>query len=132
YFNMRGNRVEASLPEHFHSTNKRSVQTKLNESLSSYIRNLGDFSGDIFFLVSYLVHNKRGQDELLKDLPNAKRFICETLGWREYLEGGEYEKRTDYLAPMKAILKNKQRKREVKPNPVLPESVLDEYLPYPS
>jgi DNA primase len=128
---VRGKRIEAGLPEHFNSTNKRCVQTKFNEHLTSSIRNRGDFTGDIFSLVSYIVNNKRGSD-IQKDLNNAKTFICETLGWREYLKGGEFEKRIDYLAPMKAILKGRKRKREIKPNPVLPEEILNQYLPYPS
>src|SRR5690606_10554825 len=111
--------------------NKRSVQTKFNEHLTSSIRNRGDFSGDIFSLVSYIVNDKRGA-ELQQDLNNAKTVICETLGWREYLQGGEFEKRIDYLAPMKAILKGRKRKREIKPNPVLPEGILNQYLPFPS
>lgn len=131
YIAVRNRRIEASLPPHFHSTNRRSVQTKFNDSLSSSVRNRG-FSGDIFFLVSYIVNGIQTEKELYKDIPNSKRFICETLGWLEYLEGGDFQKRTDYLAPLKAIKKGRQRKREVKPNPVLPESILDQYLPYPS
>lgn len=131
YIKERNNRIEAGLPDHFHSDNHRCVQTKFNEHLSSSIRNR-DFKGDIFFLVSYIVHNKRGEKEMYQDLHNAKKFICETLGWNEYLEGGDYKKRVDYLAPLRAIVKNRKRKREVKPNPVLPESILEQYVPYPS
>jgi DNA primase len=131
YMSIRRNRIEAQLPPQFHSDNRRSVQTKFNEHLSSSIRNRS-FSGDIYSLVSYIVHNKRTEQEFTSDLPNAKKFICETLGWREFLKGGDYERRTDHVAPLKAILKGKQRRQEVKPNPVLPESILDEYLPYPS
>lgn len=128
---IRGKRIEAGLPDRFHSSNRRAVQTKFNEHLTSSIRNRSDFSGDIFSLVSYLVHDKRGV-ELQQDLHNAKTFICETLGWREYLQGGEFEKRVDHLAPMKAILRGRKRKREIKPNPVLPEVILNQYLPLPS
>src|SRR5690606_24174891 len=98
---IRNNRVEAQLPERFNSSNTRSVQTKLNDSLTSSIRNRGDFTGDIFSLISYIAHDKRGED-IGRDLPKAKDFICETLGWREYLAGGDYQKRVDYLAPLKA------------------------------
>jgi DNA primase len=133
YISYSGGRIEAQLPERFHSPNKRAVQTKLNESLSSAIRNRADFSGgDIYSLISFIHNNKRGEEDIKADLHEAKKFICETLGWTEYLKGGEYKTKKDYVAPLKAILKNKNRQREIIPNPILPEEVLEEYLPYPS
>ena len=126
------NRVEAQLPEGFMSDNRRAVQTKLNDNLSSSIRNRGDFKGgDIFSLVSYIHHEKRGK-EIDKDLYNAKRFICETLGWTEFLKGGDYKTKKDYVAPLKAILKKEgiTKKREIKENPVLPDDVMNQFYPY--
>ena len=129
---VRNGRVEAQLPyDKFGSNNRRAVQCKLNESLTSYIRNRGDFDGgDIFSLVSYIVNDKR-EDEIQSDLNNAKKFICETLGWTEFLKSGEYITKKDYVAPLKAIMKETNRKREIQPNEVLPESILDNFFPYP-
>ena len=133
YITFSGGRIESQLPVRFHSDNKRAVQTKLNDSLTSSIRNRADFGGgDIYSLISYIVNDKRGEDEYKKDLHNAKQFICETLGWTEYLKGGVFKTKKDYVAPLKAIMREKQQVREIKPNPILPESVLDEFLPYPS
>lgn len=135
YIHPSGDRMEAQLPERFHSDNKRAVQVKFNQNLTSSIRNRADFEGgDIYSLVSYVHHDIRGGKEAYKkDLSNAKRFICETLGWTEFLKGNSLTRtKKDYVAPLKAIMRDKQRHREIKPNPVLPEEILDEFLPLPS
>lgn len=133
YISYSGGRIEAQLPTRFHSDNKRAVQIKLTKYLNASIRNKPDFKGgDIYSLISYIVNDKRGEDEYLKDLHNAKSFICETLGWNEYLEGGSYKAKKDYVAPLKALLRSGQRQREIQPNPVLPEETLNEFVPYPS
>lgn len=127
---IKANRIEAQLPSRFHSDNPRSTQTKLNESLSSSIRNRADFGGgDIFSLVSYIHHDKRGED-IQKDLYNAKNFICKVLGWREYIDK-DYEQKDDPLKAVKSLMR-RTRRREVRPNPTIPESMLDDYMPYPN
>lgn len=131
YITIRNGRVEAQLPEKFKSNNSRSVQTKMNDSLTSSIRNRGDFKGDIFSLVSYIVNDKRN-DDIRYDLNNAKTFICKNLGWTEFLKGGEFLTKKDYVAPLKAIMKEHRKEREIVPNEVLHESILDDYFPYPS
>lgn len=129
YVGYSGGRVEAQLPEKFNSNNKRAVQVKLNnENLTSSIRTpVGFKGGDIYNLVSFLVHEKRTEEEMNKNLHEAKKFICETLGWTEFLKGGNYKTKKDYVAPLKAILKGKQRKREIVPNPILPEEIMEEF-----
>lgn len=131
FISFSGGRIEAQLPEKYNSTNRRAVQTKLNKSLSSSIRTpVGFKGGDIFALVSFLVFDKRTDEEFVKNLYNAKRFICETLGWTEYLKGGEFRTKKDYVAPLKAILKTERKKREIGVNPVLPDEVMNEYYFY--
>lgn len=131
YIKPSGNRIEAQLPERFMSPNKRAVQTKLNANLSSSIRNMPDFKGgDIFHLVSFIHHDKRGEEELKDDLFFAKKFICELLGWTEYLKGGTFKTKKDYLAPLKAILKTEKKRREIIPNPILPDDVMNQYYFY--
>lgn len=127
-----GYRITAQLPERFYSNNKRSVQVKLNDFMSCAIRSKNDFKGDIFNLVSYILHDKRGA-EMQKDLSNAKEFVCNTFGWNEFLgrtRGTVVA--TDYTAPLKAIIGRKRKRREIQPNPVLSESILHEFIPYPS
>ena len=133
YISYSGGRIEAQLPSRFHSENKRAVQIKLNKSLSASIRNRPDFNGsDIYSLISYIVHDKRGEEEYKKDLHNAKTFICDIFGWNEYLKGGSFKTKKDYVAPLKALLKDRQRNLEIKPNPVMSEEMLEEYRPFPS
>jgi DNA primase len=129
---QRGFMVTAQLPDRFHSTNKRSVQVKLNNSLSCQIRNRGDFKGgSIFDLVSYIEYDKRGDDEFKHNLHKSKEFICKVFGWTHFLKaqkGDVFVK--DYTASLKEIINGKERKKEVRPNPVLPEEVMLEYYPY--
>ena len=142
YISIRNNRVEAQLPARFYSDNKRSVQCRLNDNLSCFVRNKLDFkkcskyTPDIFTLVSYIHHDKRGEEEVTGDLYEAKRFICETLGWVEYLTGKSKTKRVDYVAPLRALKSKKRARRDVTPNPVHSEEILNDYyykgrpLPY--
>jgi DNA primase len=127
---QRGFLITAQLPERFYSNNKRSVQVKLNDSMSCSIRNKPDFKGDIFNLVSYIHRDKRGE-ELQSDLFNAKEFICELFGWKDFLKGHKKgETRIDYTAPLKALAKSRRNRIEIKPNPVLPEETMNQFYIY--
>lgn len=129
---QRGFLVTAQLPERFYSNNKRSVQVKMNDSLSCAIRSRGDFKGgSIFDLVSYIHFDKRGEDEFRQNLPKAKEFICKLFGWTQYLNSGHGDVIVkDYTASLKAIIGEKRKKKEIKPNPVLPEEVMNEFYFY--
>lgn len=131
YISYRGGRIEAQLPKKFQSDNRRSLQIKLNESLTSSVRSRGEFDGgDIYALISYVHHDKRGED-IAKDLYEAKRFICETLGWLNFLNGSIRTKK-DYVEPLRALMGDNSSNKEIKPNEELPDSVMDNYFPYPS
>lgn len=123
---QRGYLITAQLPERYFSENYRAVQVKQNLSLSCAIRNRA-FKGDIFSLVSYLHFDKR-EDDIQSDLQNAVDFICEVFGWTEF---GKKKKGSiatkDYTACLKEIIKGKKRRSEIKPNPILEESVLNEF-----
>lgn len=132
---QRGFLITAQLPERFYSNNRRSVQVKLDKHLSSSVRSK-KFSGDIFNLISYIHHDKRGA-EVQKDLHKAKEFICRLFGWNQFLKKGLGDVVVkDYTASLKEIINGKKRKKEIKPNPILPEEVMDEFymrgspLPY--
>lgn len=132
YITVRNGRVEAQLPEKFGSNNNRAVQCRMNDSLSTSIRNRADFKGgDIFSLISYIVNDKR-EDDVQADLNNAKEFICKELGWTEYLKNGEFITKKDYVAPLKALQKESKKQREIHPNEVISENVLNNYVPFPS
>lgn len=129
---QRGLLITAQLPERFHSNNKRAVQVRLNKSLTCFIRNRADFKGgSIFDLVSYIYFDKRGAEEFKNNLYKSKEFICKLFGWNEFLsktKGTIVVK--DYTASLKEIIGDKKRKREIKPNPVLPEEIMQQYYPY--
>jgi len=126
------NRYEAQLPERFNSNNKRAVQVRTNEYLSVNIWNQDFSKKDIFDLVSYLHFDKQSEEELNECLSASKRWICELLGYTEYL--GFYRpkfKKTDPLQWLKDL--QRQRKRKTRQdNVVLDDSVLDAYIDYPS
>lgn len=131
FVTVKNGRVEAQLPPKFDSNNRRGVQCRLNDSLTCQIRNRTDFSGgDIFSLISYIVHDKRDED-IQSDLYEAKNYLCKVLGWTEFLKNGEFITKKDYVAPLKAIMKETKRNRQVEPNKVLPEEILENYFPYP-
>ncbi|MFQ3543513.1 hypothetical protein Q7A53_05455 [Halobacillus rhizosphaerae] len=123
-----GHLITAQLPERFYSTNKRAVQVKMNEFMSCSIRNRADFEGDIFNLVNYIHFDHRGA-ELQQNLQKAKTFICELFGWTQYLKGKKGTMAVkDYTACLRQFTNNKKRRKEIKPNPILPETVLNEYF----
>lgn len=129
---QRGFLITAQLPERFYSNNKRAVQVRLNKSLSCYIRNRPDFKGgSIFDLVSYIHFDKRGEEEFKKNLYKSKEFICKLFGWNEFISktrGVIVVK--DYTASLKEIIGDRKRRKEVKPNPVLPEDIMQQYYPF--
>lgn len=129
---QRGELITAQLPERFHSNNKRAVQVRLNDSLYCNIRNRGDFKGgSIFDLISYIHFDKRGEKEFTNNLYKSKEYICKLFGWNEYLKGYKDDVVVkDYTASLKEIINGRKRRREVKPNPVIPEDVMQEFYPY--
>jgi DNA primase len=119
--------ITASLPT---GANKRSVQVKNNEYLNSSIRSRG-VKGDIFTLVSYIVNECSNESEFDNDLPQAKEWLIDNLGYHAALSKlGKKEKKKEYNSWLKDI-KKKRRKRidlgDIKPNDVLPESVVNYY-----
>ena len=126
---QRGGLITAQLPERFYSDNKRSVQVRVGENLTCYIRSRATgFQGDIFNLVSFL-HFDIEISKLQEDLPNAKHFVCELFGWSEFLKGrkGILVKKKDYTACLKALLGDRKKKIEIKNNPIYSEDIMDEF-----
>lgn len=122
--------ITCQLPPKFGSHNKRSVQVRLNDSLTSYIRSRQDFKpSDIFDLISY-IHFDLRDEEIKKNLNKSKEYICNVCGLLLHKHYNETEIFSD-LDWLLEIKKNRKKKKEIEPNPVLPESILDQYIPYP-
>src|SRR5690606_26247176 len=119
------------LPERYYSNTERAVQVRINESLSSYIRNRTDFKGDIFSLVSYIHYDMRGE-EIDKNLQKAKEYICNLYGWNGLLinKGVKDVIVKDYTASLKAIIGEKKKTVEIKSNPILPDDIMNRYYFY--
>lgn len=120
-----GELVTGQLPERFNSQNRRSVQVRMNESLTASIRSRGDFEGDLFKLVLYIYFDKRGKE--LDDTKNqyeAMEFICKKLGWGISSSGGIVVK--DYTATLRELIGD-DSKNEIKTNPVLPEDTMEQF-----
>lgn len=134
FVDKKNNRYEAQLPEKFNSPNKRSVQVYLNESLSSRIRTLGESDLDIYGLVSYIVHDRFSEEERQSDLFNAKRWICETLGYNDFANNSFVKNpAADQLKWLKEVKKRRKRKRDLSnlENQTYDEDILNQYVMLP-
>jgi DNA primase len=123
----------ARLPDKFDSDNERSVQVRNNELLSCSIRSRGVSGIDIFGLVSYIVYECNTEEEQLKNLPKAKRYICETLGYNEFINGNYVKPITDDLFSWLKDIRRKRNKKKVAEyeNEILDDLILDQYVKYP-
>lgn len=131
-----GTRITAQLPSRFNSHNKRSVQVKNNESLTSKIWTAG-VDGDIYAVVGYILYDCVTFSDLIPHLNDCKRFICEVCGYDEFLKHDPQRKKRKKQGEWNGWLKEIKKKRrrdvnEIEENKVLPESVLDQYYRYPN
>ncbi|BAO04762.1 uncharacterized protein CBO05P1_043 [Clostridium botulinum B str. Osaka05] len=117
--------ITAGLPDGFNSKNKRTVQVKNNESLTSYIRSF-DIKGDIYNIVAFVKDY-----QLPQDIGYVKNIICDLLG---YEKNNNYvvEEKKDWLSFLHKIKKNRYKDIEIecKEN-ILPEITLEQYINQP-
>lgn len=133
-----GTRWEAQLPELFGSKNKRSVQVYENSNLSAKIRNKG-VSGDIYSIIGYILYQTTTFEELKDVIHQVKFWLCNALGWHEYLEIRDdfEEEKKDYLSFLRPIQKSRKQRTRMKnfldkQNEVLSkEKVLNWYINLP-
>jgi DNA primase len=133
YIKQKSNRYEALLPPKFESDSPRSLQIYLNEHLTCNIRTRSVSGIDIFGLVSYIVYDCFTEEEQRKNLPKAKRFVCEALGYSEFLSGTFIKPITDELFSWLKDIKRKRNKKKIADyeNEILDESILNQYIMYP-
>jgi DNA primase len=120
YIRKVGNRYECQLPYRFGSNNRRSVQVYLTESLPSRVRSRG-VRGDIYAIVGYILYETVTFEELKEHLHQVKAWICNTLGWDEYLnlrddfeEKPEKKDHLSFLRPIQKKRKQRQRMQNLK------------------
>jgi len=134
HVDKKNNRYEAQLPQKFESPNKRSVQVYFNDRLSSRIRTLGESDIDIYGLVSYIVFDKFLEEERRKNLPKSKRWICEKLGYTEFLNGSYTPLPTlDHLKWLREVKKQRKKKRNFDhlENQIYSDDILKQFIMVP-
>jgi DNA primase len=135
-----GNRWEAQLPEKFGSNNKRAVQVYESPSLPSRIRNRG-VSGDIYLIIGYILYDVVDFENLMEYLYQIKAWVCNVLGWDEYLntrdDFEEEIEKVDHLSFLRDIQKKRKQRQKLqslseKENKILDkEKVFSRFIPYP-
>lgn len=132
-----GRLYTAQLPTSFDSKNKRAVQIRNTESLTSHIRNKG-IKGDIYNVIGFILYRAETFNELRERLFDIKKWIYETLGWESLEEETEEEfdaKKKDYNVWLKNLKKKRQyytsndKRRKI--NKAISEMNLNRYLNYP-
>lgn len=129
-------RWEAQLPPEFYSSYKRSVQVNKNPSLTANVYTRG-INGDIFAIIGYILFDARTFESVKDYLFEIKKWICNTLGYREMFEtslavlvnGKKEERKKKNWTPWLDYIRQK-RKREVlfTENDVLNDSIMDSFL----
>lgn len=131
----KSNRYEAQLPDKFNKSSPRAVQIYLNEYMSCRVRNMSLTNIDIYGLVSFLVFDIYDESLHSGNLFKAKRWICETLGYNEFLvsNGIREPKKEDPLQWLKDLKKKRNKKtlREFSQNDMLPDSILNQFVMFP-
>ncbi|OBG93856.1 DNA primase [Mycobacterium sp. E3298] len=134
HIRLSTNRYEAQLPDKFHSDNKRSLQVYLSEHLKCRVRSRGMDNIDIYGLVSYIVFDIEDETKMLQNIPRAKKWICDRLGYKEYIEGRFFEeKQEDPLAWLKQVRKQRGKKSAVPmtENKAYDDEILNQYIMFP-
>lgn len=133
-YEQGGELIVCQLPPEFKSSNKRSVQVKLTESLPSNIRSRG-VKGDVFSLVSYIV-NKVPANETQDDLKKAKEYIIEVMNYHDITDG-RYKTKSSKSKSINGWLKEIKKNRtgvnldDVTPNKPIDEKIKNKYIMLP-
>lgn len=133
-YEQHGELIVCQLPPSFKSKNVRSIQVRLNDSLTSHIRSRG-VKGDVFTLVSYVVRNIPA-NETQDDLKNAKEWVIEIMGYHDILDG-RYQGSINKGRELNNWLKEIKKKRntinwdDIKPNKPIDEKIKNQYTMFP-
>jgi DNA primase len=133
-YEQRGGLIVCQLPSHFKSDNKRNIQIRLNDSLTTHVRSRG-VKGDIFTLVSFVVNNIPA-NETQDDLRKAKEWVIEMLGYYDIIDGrysniaNKGRELNKWLRDIKKT-RNKINWDEIKPNAHINENIVNQYIMYP-
>jgi len=93
---QNGKLYVAGLPD---GENKRSVQVRNNEALSSSIRSRG-INGSIYDIVSYIIYGSETDQERKDTLSKSKFWVCNKLNYPEFIDEF-YKVTSDIQLPVK-------------------------------
>lgn len=130
---QRGKLFVAGLPD---GDNKRSVQIKNNENLTSHIRSKG-INGDIFDVVAFIIYGSETESERKDKLSKSKYWVCEQLDYPEFIDDfyklalGNISHKPKYNDWLCKIKKQRNKQSDVC-NPIYPSTVLKSFcnIPY--
>lgn len=136
---QNGQLITAQLPSEFQSKNKRAIQIKNSESLTSYIRNRG-IKGDIFAIVGYILFDCQDFEDVKENLYEIKAWICNLFEWQEYMDDitGIISKPkkvewNQWLQPLLSKRKERERLKNnlTRKNKIIDRSILTRYIMKP-
>jgi DNA primase len=124
----------AGLPD---GDNKRSVQVKNTETLSSSIRSKG-INGDIYDVISYILFNAESEEDRKNSLHKSKFWVCKQLNYVEFIDefyretSNPIENKPDFNNWLRKLKKSRVENVPESLNRVCLPSILDEFgiIPY--
>lgn len=126
---QNGKLIVAALPD---GDNRRSIQVKNNEFLTTAIRSKGIY-GSIYDLVSFVAFDSQTEDERKKTLHKSKVWICKKLNYLEFIDPF-YQLTSDIESVPNVIQEiawlkefKKKKKKTVFENKVYPNKILQQY-----
>lgn len=136
---QNGQLFTAQLPSEFQSRNKRAIQIKNNESLTSHIRNKG-IQGDIFAVIGYILFDCQEFEDVKVNLFEIKAWLCNLFDWHEYMDfitGIKIKpKKYEWNSWVKPFLVNKREKERFgmnlnRQNKKIDKSIFTRYIMKP-
>jgi DNA primase len=133
---QNGNLYVAQLPSQFASKNKRAIQIKNRESLTSHIRNKG-IQGDIFAVIGYILFECQEFEDVKDNLFEIKAWLCNLFDWKEYMDSitGVAPKKTkiewnNWLKPLLSKRKERERFKSniERRNKPIDKNILDRFI----
>ena len=123
-----GKLICAQLPPEFDSDNKRSVQVKVNESLSSNIRSR-NIHGDIYNVIGYILYHTDTSEKIKERFYEIVQYVCNLFDYELSIN----EKKTDWCYFLRPVQKERNKElylENIPENDILNDNVMDKYLPY--
>ena len=128
---QQGLLITAKLPD---GDNRRSIQIYCGEdetARKAFIRTRG-IETDIYGVIGYILFRCSTWDEVKTKIYDIKKWVCNNLGWQEYLSGQSRPEKKNWNYWLHLIKQKRIKPKNNKnKNKLLDESVLDQYIKLP-